>query len=115
MRTIYYLSTCSTCKRILSELAPLTDWALVDIKMDPIDESTLKIMYHKAGSYEALFNKRAQKLKTPEFKDRVLSENDYKELILSHYSFLKRPVFVFDEELLAGNSKQVVEAVKNHL
>lgn len=60
MKKIYYLSTCDTCKRILKELAPLTDVDLQDIKSQPISQTQLEEMRNLAGSYEALFSKRAR-------------------------------------------------------
>lgn len=115
MHTIYYLSSCSTCKRILKEIGSLTQWELIDIKKDPLDEQTLERIHAKSGSYEALINKRAQKFKDPDLVGKTFSEQDYKNLLLSHYTFLKRPLFIIKEELLAGNSKEVIEKVKSKL
>ncbi|MGZ5264441.1 MAG: arsenate reductase family protein, partial [Kaistella sp.] len=37
---------------------------------------------------------------------------DYKELILDHYTFLKRPVFMTDKEIFIGSEKKTVEALR---
>ncbi len=115
MHTFYYLSSCSTCKRILKEVALLVDWELIDIKKEPLDEEALEKLHAMAGSYEALINKRAQKFKDPDLVGKIFSEQDYKNLLLSHYTFLKRPLFVINGELYAGNSKEVIEMVKSKL
>ena len=44
-------------------------------------------------------------------KDKNLTEDDYKELILSHYTFLKRPVFIIEDKIYVGNSKKVVASL----
>ena len=65
-----------------------------------------------AGSYEALFSRRAMKYKSMGLKDKDLKESDYKNLIVEEYTFLKRPVFVINNEIYIGNSKSIVEQVK---
>ena len=41
-------------------------------------------------------------------KITIFKENDYKKLLLSHYSFLKRPVLIINKKLFIGNSKETV-------
>ncbi|PIY30842.1 MAG: hypothetical protein COZ08_10630, partial [Bacteroidetes bacterium CG_4_10_14_3_um_filter_42_6] len=87
MKKIYHLSSCSTCKRILNELEPSSAYILQDIKTDEITEEQLDEMHELAGSYEALFSKRAQLYKDKDLKNQDLDEEDYKGLILEHYTF----------------------------
>lgn len=115
MNKIYYLSTCDTCKRILKELEPLEGIALQDIKTSPITEEQIEHLFEMSGSYEALFSKRARMYKERNLKDQSLGENDFKNLILEHYTFLKRPVMVFDGEIFIGNSKKTVQAAREKL
>lgn len=115
MNTIFYLSTCDTCKRIMKELEPLDGFQLVDIKADGISEQQLKEMKDLAGSYEALFSRRARLFKERGLKDKALTEDDYKSLILEHYTFLKRPVVLHGNEIFIGNSAKVVAAAKNSI
>ena len=112
MKKIYYLSSCDTCKRILNELKPLGDIELQDIKSDPITPQQLKEMRNLAGSYEALFSKRARLFSERQLKDKQLEDNDYEALILEHYTFLKRPVILVNNQIFIGNSKKVVAAAK---
>ncbi|WP_413511043.1 arsenate reductase family protein [Myroides odoratus] len=109
MKKIYYLSSCSTCKRILGEMPNLDRFELQDIKKEAVTSEQLQVMYRLVGSYEALVNKRAQLYKTRGLKDQNLQEEDYKDLILEHYTFLNRPVILIDDLIFVGNSKKVVE------
>ena len=61
-------------------------------------------MHGLSGSYEALFSKRAKLYKEMGLKDQVLSEKDFRHYILEHYTFLKRPVIVFNASIFIGNS-----------
>ncbi|MBG6132884.1 arsenate reductase [Aquimarina sp. EL_43] len=109
MKKIYHLSTCDTCRRILNELNPSSDFILQDIKNETITADQIEEMYELSGSYEAIFSKRARLYKERDLKNQNLSEEDYKKLILEHYTFLKRPVIIVDDKIFVGNSKKVVE------
>lgn len=108
-RKIYYLSTCDTCKRILKEMPQVEGFELQDIKKDPVTAQQLATMYAAVGSYEKLFNKRAQLYKSRGLKDQNLQEEDYKNLILEQYTFLNRPVIFIDGAVFVGNSKKILE------
>ena len=112
MKKIYYLGTCDTCKRILNELKPLNDFEIQDIKSEPITVEQLKEMRNLAGSYEALFSKRARLYSERKLKDQRLVEKDYEALLLEHYTFLKRPVILVNNQIFIGNSKKVVASAK---
>lgn len=112
MKKIYYLSTCSTCKRILSEMPAIDTFELQEIKENPITEEQLEEMYAKVGSYELLFNKRSQLYKNRELKNKNLQEEDFKALLLEHYTFLSRPVIFIGDDMFVGNSTKVIEKAK---
>ena len=111
MKKGYFLQTCDTCKRILKEVNT-DDFELQEIKLNPINTQQLEEMYQLSGSYEDLFNKRARLYKSMDLKNKTISEADYKKYILEEYTFLKRPVFIIENEIFIGNSKSVVEALK---
>ena len=115
MKKIYHLSTCDTCKRILKELDPPENFELQDIKEQPLDLEQLNELKHLSGTYEALFSKRARLYKERDLKNKQLSEEDYKNLLLEHYTFLKRPVIVNGQKIFIGNSKKEVAAAKASL
>jgi len=114
MKKAYYLSSCSTCDRILKEV---TDhhFQLQDIKSDAITEEQIDQMYQFTNSYEALFSKRARKYKSMGLKDQNLKEEDFKNLILEEYTFLKRPVFIVGYDIFVGNSKKTIDGLKKFL
>jgi arsenate reductase-like glutaredoxin family protein len=110
MKKIYYLSTCDTCKRIIKKLDLPSTFLKQDIKKEEITVSQLEELHRLAGSYEALFSKRAKLYKERNLKNEQLTERDYKSLLLEHYTFLQRPVVVFDEQIFIGNSPKTVDA-----
>jgi len=113
MKKIYYLKTCDTCKRILKQI-PLDGFELQEIKTQAITVKQLEEMYELAGSYESLFSRRSKKYSAMDLKNQELKEEDYKQLILDEYTFLKRPVVIVDQEIFIGNSKSNIEALRNY-
>ncbi|MGZ5188071.1 MAG: arsenate reductase family protein [Kaistella sp.] len=111
MKKVFYLKTCDTCLKILKKFN-LKDWELREIKINPVTTAELEEMYKLAGSYEALFSKKSNQIKLREIDAKTLQEDDYKELILDHYTFLKRPVFMTDKEIFIGSEKKTVEALR---
>ncbi|MEM9648878.1 MAG: ArsC/Spx/MgsR family protein [Bacteroidota bacterium] len=112
MRKIYHLGSCSTCQRILKELEPLNEVSLQEIKSEPMTADQVDEMASLTGSYESLFSRRAMLFRQRGLHEQNLSEDDYKRLILEHYTFLKRPVVLVDNQIFVGNSKKTVEAAK---
>jgi len=99
--------------RILKELNLSSDFILQDIKEHPLTANQLKELHNISGSYEALFSKRAKLYKEMGLKNANLQERDFKHYILEHYTFLKRPVIVFDDLIFIGNSKKVIDEAKH--
>ncbi len=114
MKKIYFLKTCDTNKRILNSI-PLDGFILQEIKTDTITVKQLEEMFALSGSYEALFSKRAKKYKQMDLKDQKLNEQDYKQLILNEYTFLKRPVVIIEDQIFIGNSKKSIDLLKYNL
>ncbi|NAY91877.1 hypothetical protein GTQ34_08105 [Muricauda sp. JGD-17] len=115
MKKIYHLSNCTTCQRIIKDLEPLDGVILQDIKTEPMTSKQLEEMASLSGGYEPLFSRRAMLYRQMGLQDKELSENEYKKLILEHYTFLKRPVILVDNQIFVGNSKKVAEAAKKAL
>ena len=114
MKKVYYLSTCSTCKRIMDSL-PLSDFIIQDIKTESITTTQLDEMQQLSKSFESLFSRRSMKYKSLGLGDINLTEEDYKKYNLEEYTFLKRPVFIIGDEIFIGNSKKEVEKVTQKL
>jgi len=86
-----------------------------DIKTEKITPEQLEQMKELAGSYESLFSRVARKYKSLGLKEKALTEEDYKKYILEEYTFLKRPVFIIDNEIFIGNSKKNIQALLTKL
>lgn len=111
MKKVFYLNTCDTCRKILGQFN-LTGWELREIKKEPITKEELETMHSITQSYEALINKKSTQIKLRELDLKTLDENDFKEMLLDHYTFLKRPVFLTDDHIFIGNDKKNLEALK---
>lgn len=115
MKKLYHLSTCDTCKRIIKELELPDTVVLQDVKPEAITALQLEEIHALSGSYEALFSKRARLYKEKNLKNVTLMEEDYKTYILEHYTFLKRPVLIFNDQIFIGNSKKTIALAKAHI
>lgn len=111
MKKVYFLQTCDTCRRILKEVN-IDGFEKQEIKTNAVTVNQLEEMRKLTDSYESLFNKRARLYKERDLKNKIITEDDYKQFILEEYTFLKRPVFIVDDKIFIGNSKKVVEALK---
>ena len=117
MNKIYYLSSCSTCARIIEELNLRTKkFIFQDIKTEKITAAQLLDMKKMAGSYEALFSRVALKYRALGlYKKKNLTDDDYKKYILEEYTFLKRPVIIIGNKIFIGNSKSNIAQAKAEL
>jgi arsenate reductase (glutaredoxin) len=116
MKKIYHLSSCSTNQKILKEVNAVKKQSILqDIKTEPITASQIDEMKKLAGSYEALFSRKAIKYRSMGLAEKALTEKDYRKLILEEYTFLKRPVAIVGQEIFIGNTRAVVEALKEAL
>ncbi|HLY70207.1 MAG TPA: ArsC/Spx/MgsR family protein [Puia sp.] len=116
MKKIYCLSTCDSCKAILKDIdAKKKGFELQDIKSEKITPAQLDEMKKLAGSYEALFSRRAIKYKTLGLREKLLREVDYRKFILEEYTFLKRPVVILNNKIFAGSEKKTVEELKKSI
>ncbi len=111
MKKAYYLSTCSTCARIIDDLdLKKKGFQFQDIKTEQITPAQIDEMKKLAGTYEALFSRIALKYKSLDPKPS--KEADYRRLILQEYTFLKRPVIIDGKRIFIGNTKKNIEAAR---
>jgi len=116
MKKIYHLGNCTTCQAIIKKTGiDKKGFEKQDIKFEKLTPAQLEEMKNMAGSYEALFSRRALKYKELGLKDKKLDEKDYKNLILEEYTFLKRPVVFIADKIFVGSEKKTVEALKTAL
>lgn len=107
------MENCTTSQAIIKDShIDKKGFAMQDIKFEKITASQLDEMKNMAGSYEALFSRRALKYKELGLKDKKLGEDDYRNYILGEYTFLKRPVVIINDKIFVGSEKKTVEALK---
>ena len=113
MKKMYHLGHCTTCQAIIKETG-IDQHPVVfqNIREEKITAAQLDEMKKLAGSYEALFSRRALKYKELGLKDKNLSEKDYRQYILQEDTFLKRPVTILGNQIFIGNDKKMVAALK---
>ena len=116
MKKIYFLSTCSTCDRIISELGDLlVGFEKQDVKTEAMTLEQIDKMEELSGSYESLFSRKAMKFRSRGLSDMELLEHDYRRLIHEEYTFLKRPVFIVEDQIFIGNSKKEIDRLRQAL
>lgn len=116
MKKMYHLGHCTTCQAIIKETGidkkPVTFQNIREQKITPAQLDEMKKL---AGSYEALFSRRALKYKELGLKDKKLTEEDYRRYILEEDTFLKRPVTIYNGKIFIGSEKKSVAALKEAL
>ena len=90
----------------------LTDFEQREIKSKAVSEEELQEMYALSKSYEVLFSKKSTQIKERNVEVKALQEEDFKKLILEDYRFLKRPVFIINQEIFIGSDKKNIELLK---
>jgi arsenate reductase len=116
MKKIYHLGNCTTSQGIIEETQiDKKGFRMQDIKFEKITPDQLDEMKQMAGSYEALFSRRAMKYKEFGLKNKKLEEKDYRNYILEEYTFLKRPVVIINDKMFIGSEKKTVEALKRSM
>ncbi|CAI8277599.1 MAG: Uncharacterised protein [Bacteroidota bacterium] len=106
--TFLYLSSCSTCIRIINELKIQDAAYLQDVKKQKITPEQLAFLYAHTDSYETLINKRGRVYAQLKKEGEPLTEATYKALLDQEYSCLKRPILIWNDEIFLGNSKATV-------
>ena len=112
MKKIFHLESCKTCQKILAELQPLDNVEIREIKSKGVTPVELEEMRKLTDSYESLFSRRAMLFRQRGLNNQELSEDDFKSLILEHYTFLKRPVVIVNNQIFIGNAKKQVEGAR---
>ena len=113
---MWYLSTCSTCSRIIKEFGDTSDFEMIDIKASGIKRSDLDdLLTLHGGEYADFFSKRAMKYRAMGLHEKELSQEEMADLITTEYTFLKRPVIQIGNKVFIGNSKKVIQsALEEH-
>lgn len=113
--TFLYLSSCSTCIRIIKELDIEGALFLQDVKHHKATAEQLAFLYAHTQSYEALINKRGRVYAKLKKEGAKFTETIYKDLLEHEYSCLKRPILICNKKVFLGNSKATVAQMKHAL
>jgi arsenate reductase len=113
--TFLYLSTCSTCVRIIKSLGIEDADFLQNVKEQMISAEQLAFLYANTNSYEQLINKRGRIHAQMKREGTNFTEAVYKALLEKEYSCLKRPILIWNNSVFLGNSKATVAAMKTAL
>ncbi len=108
--TVFYLSTCRTCTKIMDQLNLPATTVLREIKSAPVTPAELITMVGLAGTHENLFSRKAMKYRSLGLDKLVLTEADYEKYILMEYTFLKRPVIIVNNQIFIGNAGATIKA-----
>ena len=110
--TFLYLSTCSTCVRIIKSLGIEEASFLQNVKEQMVTAEQLAFLYDYTNSYEQLINKRGRVYAQMKREGVLFSEEVYKALLKKEYSCLKRPILIWNNSVFLGNSKATVAEMK---
>ncbi|MBX2845895.1 MAG: hypothetical protein KTR13_06730 [Saprospiraceae bacterium] len=99
----------------MKELGVDSSWNQREIKSQGLSAEEVDNMKAMAGSYEAIFSRRAMKYRSLGLNNMELSEKDYRKYIIQEYTFLKRPVVIIDDQIFVGNAKAQVQGAKSAL
>lgn len=102
--TFYWSEKCSTCQKAKKfiERHDIKDFALRDIKENPLSGEEVAELAKKLGAAGELFSRRAVKYREMKLNERELSAAEMIDLMTHEYTFLKRPILVVDDRAVAG-------------
>ena len=115
MRTVFYLTNCTTSKRVIKEIGIDKSFVMRDIKEERLSPDEIDLLAKMAGSYQALFSKKARKYREYSLHLENLSEDDYRRYLCEDYTFLKRPTIVVDDKIFVGSHKNTVKELDQFL
>ena len=105
---LYWLPGCSTCRRAEEFLKSqnIKVSGFHNLKENPLTREQVENLAAKVGGADKLFSRRAIKYREMKLGERELSEKEMLDLMAAEYTFIKRPVLVFDNEAIAGFSEK---------
>ena len=114
VKTLYWLPYCSTCTKAEAFLLEqgCTIGGHVNLKEEPLSAEVIAQLAEAVGGPEKLFSKRAMKYRSMGLNEMELTDEDYLRYMGEEYTFIKRPVAVFEDgTTTAGFSQKVLKAV----
>lgn len=110
MVRIYHLASCDTCRKALKVLRPFSPDE-IEIRRDGIPADKLEQMLAAIGA-ETLVNRRSTTWRGLDEETRELPAI---ELLQTHPTLMKRPVFEHNDEFTVGWSNEIAEKLLSSL
>ncbi len=100
----YGLPDCTTCKKALRRLDyhRVTNVKKRNIKEEPLIRAEVEKLATLLGGAENLFSRRSIKYRELGLRDKTLSKAEMLDLMVSDYTFLKRPILTAGGDAIAG-------------
>ena len=113
MVIVYGLKKCDTCRTALKWLnAQRIDTRFHDLRSNPVDLETIEGWITKMG-LENLLNRRSKTWRDlPDSKKQNINSRNAGELICTHPTVMKRPIFIYDKAMLIGFNDRTKENFK---
>ncbi len=77
-----------------------------DVKENQLSRKEVENLVKLVGGEEKIFSKRAMKYRSLGLNEMELTDEDLVNYMVEEYTFIRRPVLVYDETALAGFSKK---------
>jgi arsenate reductase-like glutaredoxin family protein len=106
MNTYFYLANCDSCRKYLPRVKTYLNIQLREIKTSPITEEELNELIKLSGNVEYIFSKKSRNFAP--YRNEKLDAEKLKSLILSDYTFIRRPLLVYEGKVYIGNSLEEV-------
>ena len=102
--TFYWLENCTTCQKAKKYLErhEIKDYEIRDIKNNPLTREEIVNLSAMLGGADDLFSRRAIKYREMKLSERELTEREMIDLMEGEYTFLKRPILVIGDKVIAG-------------
>lgn len=113
----YYYPKCSTCmkaKKQLSVLPTVEYYNLMDIR--PSAQEILDLSTTYQIEIESFFNTKGTKYKEDQLKDKlpILSKEEKASLLVSDGYYMKRPLFILEDQVVIGyKAKELEEVIRS--
>ena len=103
MVVVYGLKNCNTCRKAMKWLETQEKNAhLRDLRIDPIELETLEKWIEAIG-WEALLNRRSTTWRNLSNSEKQpIDAVKACTLMLAHPALIKRPIFIYDGQVLVG-------------
>ncbi len=108
MNKFYWLPNCSTCVKAKKFLDAngIEIKELRDIKANKLSRAEVEKLVELIGGADKFFSRRAIKYRELGLNKREVPSEEMLDLMTNEYTFIKRPVLVINDKVIAGFSEK---------